>query len=254
MSEAPYQSQPADSFDPPKSSGSCWLYGCLGSIALLSILVVCGGVGTYWFVNNQIQKYTSETAADLPVVEIGEERLAELESRVDGFKTAVEAESTPPELILTADEINAMIAKQDDLRGRVFVKIAEGQVEGDVSIPVAGRFFNGSATFDVKLVDGMLFVNLKAATIKGEPVPDMAIEAIGKENLAKELNTDPDMAKFIKSLDSVRIEGDKIILSPKVAEADVEPAPDNNDNATGESAGTDDKSAQSPSDSDANSQ
>ncbi|WP_417739099.1 hypothetical protein [Rosistilla oblonga] len=235
MSEAPYQSQPADSFDPPKSSGSCWLYGCLGSIALLSILVVCGGVGTYWFVNNQIQKYTSETAADLPVVEIGEERLAELESRVDGFKTAVEAESTPPELILTADEINAMIAKQDDLRGRVFVKIADGQVEGDVSIPVAGRFFNGSATFDVKLVDGMLFVNLKAATIKGEPVPDMAIEAIGKENLAKELNTDPDMAKFIKSLDSVRIEGDKIILSPKVAapedaasqpDASTEPADD----------------------------
>ncbi|QDV71132.1 hypothetical protein Poly24_48660 [Rosistilla carotiformis] len=235
MSEAPYQSQPADSFDPPKSSGSCWLYGCLGSIALLSILVVCGGVGTYWFVNNQIQKYTSETAADLPVVEIGEERLAELESRVGGFKTAVEAESTPPELILTADEINAMIAKQDDLRGRVFVKIADGQVEGDVSIPVAGRFFNGSATFDVNLVDGMLFVNLKAATIKGEPVPDMAIEAIGKENLAKELNTDPDMAKFIKSLDSVRIEGDKIILSPKVAapegaagqpDASTEPADD----------------------------
>lgn len=225
MSEAPYQPQPSQTFEQPKSSQSCWLYGCLGSIALFGLLIVCGGLGTYWFVNNQFQKYTSAEAAELPVVEIDEAQLAELESRVEGFKTAVEADTTPAELVLTADELNAMIASHDDLRGRVYVKIADGQVSGDVSVPVGGRYFNGSATFDVVLVNGVLFVNLKAATIKGEPVPDVAIEAIGKENLAKDVNNNPEVAKIIKSLESIRIEGDKIILTPKVVEVDeTEPA------------------------------
>ena len=224
---APYQA-PRQELVPEKKSGSCLLYGCLASIAFVLILVIGGGLGGYWFVKGQVTKYTSDEPADLPIVEVSDEELTAIEERVENFKDLVEKDEAPEDLVLTADEINALISKNDDLKGRVYATIREGQVSGEVSIPTdfapggKGRYFNAMATFNVSLDNGVLIVTLTDATVKGEKVPQQVIEGLGKQNLAKDIYKDPKVAEIFRRFDRLTIEEDKIILTPRLASKNTE--------------------------------
>ncbi len=214
---------PSEADGKKKSSRSCCFYGCLLMFLFVTLVVVGGGLSGYWWLTGQVDRFTSDTAADLPTVELSDEELGEIQSRVDKFKETIEGDDTPEDLVLTADEINAMITRDDDLRGRIYVTIKDGTVSGDVSIPTdflpggKGRFFNASATFDVSLENGVLIVTLSGAEVKGEKVPQQFIDGMSKENLAKELYKDPDAAATLRRIESVSIEDDKIVLKPRVA-------------------------------------
>ncbi len=234
---------------PPTSSsnGRCLLLGCVGVFITGIMLILCAGFGTYFAVRKQVEKFTATAPNDLPTIEYSEEKLAELENRIESFQSQLAdekaeaeevvasdevaaekvAEATdeivvepalPKELVLSADDINALITAQESLRGKLFVKIAEDKVSGEISIPVEsfvpgskGRFLNGSATFDVRLDDGVLVVTVESAEIKGEPLPESIMQAIRKENLAKDVYRDEANAKMIRRFESIRVEGDKII-------------------------------------------
>ncbi|QDV45324.1 hypothetical protein Enr13x_52000 [Stieleria neptunia] len=203
-------------------SGNGCLWGCLIAGGLFIGSILCAGFGGYWFLSNQIAKYTSETPIDLPTVEYSEEDLAELDARVETFREKLDAGETPEEdLVLTADDINALISKNEDFKGKVYVKIENNQVEGDVSIPLdklpmgKGRYFNGSATFDVAMDGGVLIVTVDQAELNGEPLPDEFMQAMRQENLAKDVYKDPENAKFMSRFEDIRIEDDKFILRVK---------------------------------------
>jgi hypothetical protein len=185
----------------------------------LAVLAICGGFGFYWFVSSQVTKYTSETPVELPMVDYTPAQIEALESRLDTFKTTVESGESPTEdLVLTAEEINALINQQEELKGKVFVKISDGQVTGDVSFPTdaipggRGRYFNGSVSLDVSMENGVLIVTLADAEVNGEPVPEKIIEGMASENLAKDLYKDPENAKLMRRVEAVVIEDNKIIL------------------------------------------
>ena len=221
--ENPYQSE-----RPAKSSNSCCFYGCLFMFLFVVLVVVGGGLSGYWWIKGQVNRYTADAPADLPTVDLPEEELAEIQGRVDDFKEKIEAGETPEDLVLTADEINALITKNDDLKGRVYVTIENGEVSGDVSLPVdslpggKGRYFNASATFDVSLENGVLIVTLADAEVKGERIPQQYIDGISKENLAKDAYKDPEAAATLRRIESLSIEGDKIILKPRAVPSQTE--------------------------------
>lgn len=177
-----------------------------------------GGVG-YWFVSSTLAAYTSTEPMEIETVEYSEEDLAVLKARMDAFNDAIESGKVPEEdLILTAADINALIADDEELRGRVFVRIEDGEIEGDVSFPLdaipgmKGRYFNGSATMDVSMDDGHLFVHAKKAEVNGEPVPEQFMKGMRDENLAKKMNQDPEQQKFLRNFKDIRIDDDKLIL------------------------------------------
>jgi hypothetical protein len=205
-----------------RSAGSCCLFGCLFAMLLMAVLTVGGGFVAYRFYQGQLAKYTSASPAVLPTVEFSEEELADIEARIKTFKTSVEEGESPEDLVLTAEEINALIAKDEDLRGRVYITIEDGQVSGDVSIPIGGlpggkgRYFNASAAFDVSLEGGVLIVTLDDAKVKDNPVPREIIDSISRENLAKEIYKNPEVAEMLSRFDSLIIEDDKIILKPRI--------------------------------------
>lgn len=195
--------------------GGC-LQGCLIVAGLMFVLGLCGGGVAYFWLSKQFTKFTAEQPAELPSVEFEPEQLAELEARIDTFKKAVDDDTTPEEdLVLTADEINALINNEEELHGKVFIKINDGQVTGDVSIPVKDRFLNGSATFNVSLESGVLIVTLAAAEVKGEPVPEKFLDVFSKENLAKDLYKDPKNAEMMRRFERIVIEDDTIVLKLK---------------------------------------
>ena len=183
-----------------------------------------GGFAGYWWFKGQVNRYTAEAPADLPIVELPEDEVKAIQERIDSFKETVEAGDTPDDLELTSDELNALISTNDEMRGKAYVKIEDGLVTGDVSIPTdaipggKGRYFNASATFDVSLENGVLIVTLADATVKGEPLPPQFIDGMKKENLAKEAYKDPEVAKLLRQFDSIAVEGDKIVLKPRVEE------------------------------------
>lgn len=203
-------------------SGKGCLWGCLIVAGLGISLVVCAGLGGYWFVSSTIAKYTADAPVELPTVEYDEAQMRELENRMETFQKGLQSGEPPAEdLVLTAEEINALIATNKDFRGRVFVEIVDGQVKGDVSFPLSdipggqGRYFNGSATFDVSMEDGVLIVTAEQAEVNGSPVPPSIMEGIRQENLAKDLYKDAENAKFMRQFEDIRIEDGKVILRVK---------------------------------------
>lgn len=244
----PFQSAPGNpvayenpSDRPPETkTGRCLLLGCVGVFVTGLLLILCAGFGTYFAVQKQVEKYTADEPADIPTVEYSDEEIETLQARLDSFQTTIKPESEPDgtssetaaepesdaapasELVLSADEINALIAANPDLKGRLFVAINEGKITGEISVPVdsfvpgsKGRYLNGSGTFEVSLDEGILVVSLDSAEVKGKPIPESIMQGVRKQNLAKDLYKDKDTAEMIRRFKSIRIEDDKIIAELK---------------------------------------
>lgn len=213
-----HETMPAETEVQVKQPRGCVFYGCLTAVLLSIGAILCCGIGPWWFISSQVQKYTAEAPVELPSVEYSEEELAALETRLSTFSETLEEGDTPQDLVLTAEEINALIGKQKEMRGKVFVKIEDGEISGDVSIPADavwggdGRFFNASASFNVSMEEGVLIVTLAGAEVNGERIPDEYMQAIGKENLAKDVYKDPKNAKVLRRFESIQVVEDKIVI------------------------------------------
>ncbi|MEM6799254.1 MAG: hypothetical protein AAF589_07040 [Planctomycetota bacterium] len=220
-----------NAYEPPqgdakqKKGWGCFAYGCLGLVLLTVLVVVGGGLAAYFGIRGAVQAYTAEAPAEIPVVEASEEELAEIQERIDNLTAAAEAGAAPPDMELTADDLNALIAANEDLKGKVFVRIEGGKVGGDVSMPADAlpggkdRHFNASASFNVYCQDGTLIVTLADAEVNGEPLPPQFTEALASENLAKEFASEPEVQKFLQNVESIEVKEDKIILRGKKADA-----------------------------------
>ncbi|MCA9182088.1 MAG: hypothetical protein KDA51_11565 [Planctomycetales bacterium] len=199
----------------------CLIGGCLMSMLLVVGVMVALGFGTYYFFAQQVAQYTSTEPRQLPVVEVAPEKMKEIEARVDTFQKDVDQGEALEPLVLTSDELNALIAQQEKLRGHVFVTIEDGLIQADVSFPTdelpggQGRFFNGSARINASLENGELIVKLDSAELDGQPIPESFMNPLSKQNLAKDINKDPEVAKTLAKFERLEIEGDKLILTPK---------------------------------------
>ncbi len=226
----PYSNSPNQNFgsdQPAKSSfpWGCLLGGCLG-IMLLGVIAVGGvGYGIWSFYTGQIAKYTSDQPVEIPTVEASEEQVKAIEKRFEDFRTQFDAGDAPQELVITAEEINTLISNDPDLKGHVYVKIENGNIRADVSFPLGdlpgakGRYFNGSVTLHVEIEDGEVVANVVDAAANGQPVPEEVLGPFSRENLAKEMRNDPEMAETLARCESLEVKDDKIVLKvrPKPA-------------------------------------
>ncbi|MFG0264286.1 MAG: hypothetical protein ACF8AM_03930 [Rhodopirellula sp. JB055] len=237
---------------PAKKSGwGCFIWGCLGTLTVAIVVMIASGFGVYYFLTGQVEKYTDTQPADVPVVEWDEERLDELQARIDAFTEQVksgsqeestdtdtdgkvatddadEAEGTsdeslvpaevPRELRLTSEEINALISSNEDLRGKAFVRIEDGRLYGQVTLPTdqipggKGRYFNADAEFEVSMDNGVLVVRLTSASVKGEPIPEAFMEGFSQQNLAKDAYDDVETAELLRKFDKIEVVDDAIVL------------------------------------------
>lgn len=200
-------------------------WGCLIGGCLTVVLVMMIGTGAvvytgYSYYMAQVNKYTSPDPVEIPKIESSTEEAAAFQKRIDDFKAALDRNESPEPLVLTSDEINALINTNEDLKGKLYVTIADGEISGQASIPTdmvpggKGRYLNGRVSLKASLENGVLIVTLDDAEVNGAPLPAEFIAAIKNENLAKDAYKDPKSAEFLRKFERITIEADKLILTP----------------------------------------
>ena len=200
-------------------------WGCLIGGCLTVVLLMMIGTGAvvytgYSYYMAQLNKYTSPTPAEIPKVESSKEEAEVFQKRIDDFKSALDRNESPEPLVLTSEEINALINTNEDLKGKLFVTIADGEISAQASIPTdmvpggKGRYLNGRISLKASLENGILIVTLDDAEVNGEPLPAEFVSALRNENLAKDAYKDPKSAEFLRKFERITIENDKMILTP----------------------------------------
>ncbi len=214
---------------PPKKR-SCFLYGCLTAAILLVIGAVVAFFGiryAYHTVQRLALEYTETTPAPLQPVEVSEAQLAALRQRVDAFGQALKDRKSAQELVLSADDINALLVKDPNYRefkDKLRVSIEGERIQGRISWPLPdigplklkGRYLNGMATFQIALENGALRINIGDVEVKGRSLPAPILAQLRQENLARDVQDNPDAAKVIEQFDSIQVKDGHLILRNKV--------------------------------------
>lgn len=199
--------------------GNCALYGCAAVVLLGMAVVIVVGVVMKQAFDRIKEEFTAAEAVELPTVENNEETV----SRLDTWRESLESGEGKTALVLTEEDINVLIQHHPDmewLAGKVHVSIEGSDITGDMSFPLdeipgfSGRYFNGSATFDLSLDNGRLYFYLSEASVKGEPVPEEVMASLRSTNLAEDMNRDPQFQDELSSLSSISITDGVVKILP----------------------------------------
>jgi len=209
--------------EPEKKGRGCFFYGCITLIILSVLALIAVGIivySAYSYLNRVAEQYTSTAPIELPTVNYTAEQHKELDDRWAAFQKALD-DGEPAEIVLTGDDINALIAENPEVKGKVYITIKDDEASGQVSIPIdfipifgKGRFLNGKAGFDAKLEYGELDVRLKSLEVNGKTMPPDVANQFKQQNLFENVN-DPKMRAEIRKFESMQIKGDKVILKAK---------------------------------------
>ena len=200
---------------PQKEGKGCFFYGCLIT-GVLAVLVVGVFLMGMMKLKNMMREYTSEAPVEIPTYQVQPGECEQLNARIESFKT------DGGTLSLSADDLNAMttcLEGMKDMAGKVWFKIPGGELTVDASFPLtgipgfSGRYLNGNMTLDLYLRDGIPHAYLKDIATEGKEIPAEFIREIGKENLAKDLMSDPNLGPMLRELKSLEVEDGKLVLT-----------------------------------------
>lgn len=208
--------------EPPRSRG-CFFYGCIIAVVLaplMVIFVVVIAFVAYRYATSMVNEYTATMPDKLPVLNMPEEQRKAVKDRWEAFRKAAEAGTATEPLVLTSDDLNALIEQNSELKGKIYVTVEGDEIKGQVSIPLdnlplpmfKGRYLNGKADVKASLFDGELIVHLDAIEVKGKPFPPEFMTEMRKQNLAKDITKDKDTAEVLRKIESLEIKDDKIVL------------------------------------------
>jgi hypothetical protein len=209
-----------------KKSHGCFFYGCITLIVLAVLALIAVGVMSfiaYRFLQTQVDLYTSTTRVPVPEVKMTEDQQKSLDERWAAFTKAADA-GEPAEIVLTADEINALISENPEFKGKFYLTLKDDEATGQLSLPLegmpmmSGRFLNAKAGLTVSLKDGYLDVRLKSIDVNGKTMPPDIAKQVAQENIAKNAMTDPKAHEKISKFKSLQIKDGKVYIQARVKE------------------------------------
>jgi hypothetical protein len=222
-----------EQYAPPPRERGCFFYGCIIASILAVLMVILVSAVFYLgyrFLQQSIEQYTSPTRRDLPKVEMPAEQRQLLKDRVEAFRKAVDTEKPIEPLVLTSDDLNALIDENPDLKGKIYIKVEGDEVKGQVSIPcdalgeiplmsiLKGRYLNGEADLKASLEGGVLIVTLDSLEVNGQRLSDQIMNELRKQNLAKDFYKEEKASRMIRKIESLQIKDGKITLKVRAKE------------------------------------
>ena len=211
---------------PPKPRRGCFFYGCITSLVLLVIVLGALLAGLH-YVKKMVNRFTDNKPMELPTLQMSKAEIDQVKQRFEAFQKEVREQRATKPLVLTADDINALIASSSDpqaLKGKLYVSLEGDQVKGEVSVPLhevglsmfKGRYLNGSATFNLGFREGVLIVTPGTLNVKGNPVPEAYMQEIRKQNFAASLTNEPAAAAVLHGLQDIQVKESKVLILPKL--------------------------------------
>lgn len=218
---------------PERKKRGCLFYGCLIVLIMTVILGVGMGVGV-WYVAKTLRAALEQFTDTAPIA-INKSTMSDgdytaLEARVAAFGEALKAGRVPEPLVLGADDLNALLARNPSMstwKDRVEVMLEGGQVRARVSMPLdqfgetpllkalRGRYLNGEAALEVGMVGGQLDVRMRSLQVKGQGMPAEVMQALSQQNLAEAANQDPGKAAFLQKLGVLSVKDGQLVVAPK---------------------------------------
>ena len=211
----------------PSGGGShgCFFYGCIIAAVLAVLGLICLGVVafTLWRVLTGLRdEYTGTAPVPIPQVSMTDDERKALDERWAAFRKAVD-KNEAAEIVLSADDINALIAESKELKGKVYVSIKDDKVTAQVSIPLSdtkipglsGRYFNGRVTIKASIKKGELIVFVEEAEANGKTLPPDVRKQLASQNIAKDFTNQPENAKMIRKFESVEVKDDKVYIKAR---------------------------------------
>lgn len=204
--------------------------GCLfwaGIVAVfLFFCALLAGYAAYSYFKHLVYEFTETKPIEMPVVQMSGTEITNLQQRVEKFDKAIDANKPAEPLILTADEINALIAHETQTNPNpvhLYFSFNDDHVQAKLSLPtdgfglkiLRGRYFNGSGDFAVSLHDGRLSLNIKSLSVKGKPLPERFLQPLRQENFADAWTNDVEFNQTVAKLKEIKIENGTLHVIPK---------------------------------------
>ncbi|MGO9469747.1 MAG: hypothetical protein ACLQIB_46905 [Isosphaeraceae bacterium] len=211
---------------PPRQRG-CFFYGCIiATILMVMTMLLIGAVlyFAYQAFSQYVVEYTATAPRELPKIEMPAEDRESLKKRVEVFRKAVEEGKAVEPLVLTSDDLNALIEEEPDLKGKIHLRIEGSELKGQVSIPLErfaqvpglgilkGRYLNGEAELKASFSDGVLIVTLDGIEVNGKRAPEEIMTKIRQKNLAEDAYNNPKNAAMLRKVESMEIKDGKVII------------------------------------------
>src|SRR5262245_39246066 len=172
---------------PPKKGLGCFGRGCLILLVFVIVLVIACSAGIYWglhrhsalfYGNYWLAKTHSIAQAPAPVAEfsLSDQQIQRVHERWQDFEQKTRA-GQAAEIELSADDINALIATSEDIRGKLFASIDGDQFRLQASLPIGGfvgrpgYYFNGDVIIELKGAQSLDSPQFGRLIINGEQMP-----------------------------------------------------------------------------------
>ena len=222
--EAP--KSPPEYGEPRPRERGCFFYGCVFASVLSLLLIIGIGVLAYLGVRvayRFIDEWTSTAPIELPKVQISEEQRKAVRDRVDTFRDALEKGTAVEPLVLTGDDLNALVEESADFRGKIHARVEGDKLKAKISIPLdklglapfRGRYLNGEAELKASLNNGVLIVTMDSLEVNGKRPPEAFLAQLRQQNLAQDASKNPRNAEMIRRFESLEIKDGTIVLKPR---------------------------------------
>jgi hypothetical protein len=172
---------------PPRRGSGCFRQGCLILVVFAIVLGIACFAGMYWGLHRHSAIFhglywlakaraIAQTPVPVPQFTVSDAQIQSVHERCEDFEQKARA-GQPAELELTPDDINTLVATNQDARGKVFVSIDGDRLRCQASVPLgefigrAGYYFNGDVAVELRNAESIENPQLTGITVNGEPVP-----------------------------------------------------------------------------------
>lgn len=129
--------------------------------------------GVYWLAKTQA---IGRTPVPVPEFTASDAQIQSVHERCQDFEQKARAGQSA-ELELTADDVNTLIATNQDVRGKAFVSIEGDRLRCQASVPLgersgwSGYYFNGDIAIEPKGAQSLEDPKVKGFSVNGQAVP-----------------------------------------------------------------------------------
>jgi hypothetical protein len=172
---------------PPRRGLGCFARGCLTLVVFAVALGIACFAGMYWGLHRHSAIFhglywltkaqaIAQTSVSVPQFTASDAQIQSVHERCEDFEQKARA-GQAAELELTPDDINTLIAANQDARGKVFVSIDGDRLRCQASVPLgeligrSGYYFNGDIAVELKNAESLENPQLNRIIVNGEPVP-----------------------------------------------------------------------------------